>query len=157
VTAWIGIDPGQTGGLACVSSDGALLWAISMPAISGEVDAVSLANILAHIIENEAKHHPIKVAIEQVHSMPRQGVSSSFKFGKNFGIAIGVVAALQLPLHRITPQQWKKQFVLIGKDKDASRGKATEFWPTMSSNWKFKKDNGVSDAALIAECARRTL
>lgn len=153
MTAWIGIDPGQTGGLACVRRDGALLWAMQMPAISGEVDAVTLA----HVIENEAKHHPVKVMIEQVHSMPGQGVSTTFKFGKNFGIAIGVVGALHIALHRATPQAWKKQFTLVGKDKDASRGKATEFWPEMSDNWRFKNLNGVSDAALIAEYARRTL
>jgi crossover junction endodeoxyribonuclease RuvC len=153
MTAWIGIDPGQTGGLACVEMDGTLRWAMEMPAVSGEVNAVSLG----HVIEHEAKQQPIKVMIEQVHSMPGQGVSSTFKFGKNFGIAIGVVGALHIALHRVTPQKWKKQFTLTGKDKDASRGKATEFWPEMSENWKYKYQNGVSDAALIAEFARRTL
>ena len=153
MTAWIGIDPGQKGGVACVEMSGTLRWAMEMPAISGEVDAFALAAALEH----EATVQPIKVIIEQVHSMPGQGVSTTFKFGKNFGIAIGVVAALHLSLHRVTPQKWKQQFVLTGKDKDASRHKATEYWPEMSENWKFKYQNGVSDAALIAEFARRTL
>ena len=154
MTHWIGIDPGQSGGLAYLRPDGSMWWAIGMPAVDGEVDAVALYHILANAtVGGEG----VKVAIEQVHSMPGQGVSSTFKFGKNFGIALGVVAALQLPLHRITPQTWKKQFVLTGKDKDASRHKATEFWPTMADCWKRKADNGISDAALIAECARRTL
>ena len=109
------------------------------------------------ILNNASKISPIKVMIEQVHSMPGQGVSSTFKFGKNFGIAIGVVNALHLPLHRVTPQKWKQQFQLTGKDKDASRHLATEFWPDMAEEWRFKKLNGISDAALIAEFARRTL
>ena len=151
MTHWIGIDPGQTGGLAYIH-DGRLVYAAPMPAISGEVDAIGLHHLLSDWTTGGTG---VKVVIEQVHSMPGQGVSSTFKFGKNFGIAIGVVAAMQLPLHRITPQKWKQQFTLTGKDKDASRGKASELWPDMAHNWRFKYLNGVSDAALIAECARR--
>lgn len=153
MTTWIGIDPGQTGGLACIQSDGTLKWAMMMPSISNEVDA----NVLGHVLESEMALQPVKVMIEQVHSMPGQGVSSTFKFGKNFGIAIGVIGALHLSLHRVTPQKWKQQFQLTGKDKDASRHKASEYWPDMADSWRFKKLNGVSDAALIAEFARRTL
>jgi crossover junction endodeoxyribonuclease RuvC len=149
--SWIGIDPGQEGGIAYVTDDGRLLRVSKMPAISGEVDALGLFRLLSEL----ATSSNVKVAIEQVHSMPGQGVSSTFKFGKNFGIAIGVVSAMPLPLHRITPQAWKKQFVLTGKDKDASRAKATELWPDMAERWRFKNLNGLSDAALIAECARR--
>ena len=153
MTAWIGIDPGQLGGVACVSMDGTLRWAEPMPAQDGEVNAVELANML----ESAATIEHVKVMIEQVHSMPGQGVSSTFKFGKNFGIAIGVVQALHLSLNRVTPQKWKQQFTLVGKDKDASRHKATELWPNSTEAWRIKRLNGVSDAALIAEFARRTL
>ena len=153
MTAWIGIDPGQKGGVACVDSSGVLRWAMEMPSVSGEVDAFALSSVIHH----ESIIQPIKVVIEQVHSMPGQGVSTTFKFGKNFGIAIGVVCAHNIALHRITPQKWKKEFNLINKDKDASRHKATEYWPEMSENWRYKYQNGVSDAALIAEAARRAL
>ena len=152
MTHWIGIDPGQKGGLAYIKPDGTMWRCAQMPAVGGEVDALGLFHLLSDWTTGGSG---VKVAIEQVHSMPGQGVSSTFKFGKNFGIAIGVVAGLQLPLHRITPQTWKKQFVLTGKDKDASRGKASELWPDMAENWRFKYMNGISDAALIAECARR--
>jgi crossover junction endodeoxyribonuclease RuvC len=150
--SYLGIDPGQTGGIAYVDDRGDLLYAAKMPAIGGEVDAIGLYHLLSNWTTGAGG---VKVAIEQVHSMPGQGVSTTFKFGKNFGIAIGVVSGLQLPLHRITPQTWKKQFVLTGKDKDASRGKASELWPDMAHHWRFKNLNGLSDAALIAECARR--
>jgi crossover junction endodeoxyribonuclease RuvC len=152
MTHWIGIDPGQTGGLAYLREDGSLWEAAKMPAISHEVDAIGLYHLLSNWTTGGSG---VKVAIEQVHSMPGQGVSSTFKFGKNFGIAIGVVAAMQLPLHRVPPQTWKKSFSLTGKDKDASRGKASELWPDMAEHWRFKNLNGISDAALIAECARR--
>ena len=154
MTDWIGVDPGQTGGLAYVKHDGALLEVWPMPAIDGEVDAVALARFFENWTVGGGG---VRVAIEQVHSMPGQGVSSTFKFGKNFGIVIGVVQCLGLPMHRITPQNWKKQHALTGKGKDASRHKATELWPHMADQWKFKYQNGLTDAALIAETARRTL
>lgn len=126
-----------------------------MPAIDKEVSGLLLAALL-HDWQDMSQDR-VRVFIEQVHSMPGQGVSTTFKFGKNFGIALGVVHAIGLPLERVTPQAWKKTFVLTGKDKDASRGKATELWPSMADRWKFKYQNGLSDAALIAEHARRVL
>ena len=155
MTAFIGIDPGQTGGLALINAQGELIDVQQMPAIDNEVSGLLLAALLhdwRDMVQDQTR-----VFIEQVHSMPGQGVSSVFKFGKNFGIALGVVQAMGLPLERVTPQAWKKTFVLIGKDKDASRGKATELWPSMADRWKTKNRNGLSDAALIAEHARRTL
>jgi len=155
MTAWVGIDPGQTGGLALLDAKGELIDVQRMPAIDNEVSGLLLAALLHDW--RDMVQDQVRVFIEQVHSMPGQGVSTTFKFGKNFGIALGVVQAMGLPLERVTPQAWKKTFVLTGKDKDASRGKATELWPSMAARWKLKKDNGLSDAALIAEHARRVL
>jgi len=153
---YIGIDPGQLGGLALVSGSGRLLDVVPMPAVAGEVDGLALAEILTRWNLTDGDRST-KVILEQVHSMPGQGVSSTFKFGKSFGILIGATQALKIPMERVTPQKWKKEFELIGKDKDASRHKATELWPAMAEKWKYKKENGKSDAALIAEWGRRTL
>ena len=155
MTAFIGIDPGQTGGLALISANGTLIDVQQMPAIDSEVSGLLLAALLHDW--RDMVQDTCRVTIEQVHSMPGQGVSSVFKFGKNFGVALGVVQAMGLPMERVTPQSWKKMFTLIGKDKDASRGKATELWPSMAQRWSLKKHNGLSDAALIAEWGRRTL
>ena len=153
MTAYIGIDPGQTGGLALVQDAGDLKDVCPMPAIDSEVSGFLLGQII-ETWQNSTKDRLIAV-IEKVSSMPGQGVASTFKFGKNYGIAIGAVHAMGLPIHFVTPQQWKKTFSLINKDKDASRQKATELWPSQSTHWPRKKDNGMSDAALIAEHARR--
>lgn len=155
MTAWIGVDPGQTGGLALIAANGDLLDVQQMPAIDNEVSGLLLSALLHDW--QDMSQDACRVVIEQVHSMPGQGVSSVFKFGKNFGVALGVVQAMGLPMERVTPQAWKKMFVLIGKDKDASRGKATELFPSMAARWQRKKDNGLSDAVLIAEYGRRTL
>ena len=153
MTAYVGIDPGMTGGIAYVTATGVLGDCVQMPTHDGEVSGWMLAQILE--VYREDIQDRMVVVVENVHSMPKQGVSSTFKFGKSFGIVLGVVQGMGLPMHRVTPQAWKKTHTLIGKDKDASRGLATELWPSMSMHWSRKKDNGVSDAALIAEHARR--
>jgi hypothetical protein len=79
-----------------------------------------------------------------------QGVSSVFKFGKNYGIVIGVATGLSHPLVKITPFDWKRSNGLIGKDKDASRQLAMELWPRHAESFKRKRDDGRAEAALIA-------
>jgi Holliday junction resolvasome RuvABC endonuclease subunit len=153
VTAYIGVDPGQSGALALVGANGVLIATAPMPVIDKEVIPLLLVELL-NDWRKDTQDRTV-VVIEKVHSMPGQGVATSFKFGKNYGIAIGAVQGVGFPMHYLTPQQWKKMFSLIGKDKDASRGIATDLWPSMKHNWARKSDNGVSDAALIAEAARR--
>lgn len=151
---WIGIDPGLTGALAVVEDPGVLKDVCPMPSMSGRVVPVVLKQILETWSEDTEQ---LLVLIEDVHSMPGQGVASTFKFGQAYGTAIGVVGAMGLPMDFVTPQKWKRLFTLTGKDKDASRAKATELWPSMRQHWSRKSDNGMSDAALIAEYGRRTL
>ena len=154
--SWIGIDPGQTGGVAYLDGDGTLLDVVPMPVHDKEVVATQLSQILKlWLSDNE--YATFGCAIEQVGSMPGQGVASTFKFGKSFGIALGVVGSLGIPMIRIRPQEWKKTMGLSGKDKAASLGLASELWPSHGVHWKLKKNDGLADAALIAEAARRTL
>jgi crossover junction endodeoxyribonuclease RuvC len=86
--------------------------------------------------------------IENVHAMPRQGVSSSFQFGRMFGGAELVLQSTCLRVFHVTPQAWKKHFGL-GSDKNASIAMATLLFGT-DQHWKLKKHEGVAEAALIA-------
>lgn len=138
----VAIDPGQSGAVALMV-DGMLQGVIDMPMTYDEVSGVLLA---AHMLFAA----PDIVVIEKVHSMPKQGVASSFKFGKNYGIVIGVVTALSHPLVKMTPLEWKRANGLIGKEKDASRQLAMELWPQHADDFKLKKHDGRAEAALMA-------
>ena len=50
----------------------------------------------------------------------------------------------------VRPSKWKKHFELINSSKDASRTKAIEMYPKLSSELAKKKDVNKSDAILIA-------
>jgi crossover junction endodeoxyribonuclease RuvC len=92
------------------------------------------------------------VDIERVGAMPKQGVSSTFKFGKAYGIAIGVVAALKIPVHFVTPAAWKRHFNLSA-DKEASRARALQLWPARADLFARKRDHNRAEAALLARYA----
>jgi crossover junction endodeoxyribonuclease RuvC len=152
----IGIDPGQTGAIACCH--GSIITGVKdMPTWKRthgkgqEVDPYSLTSIL---MEMTAGKDCVHVYLEQVAAMPGQGVSSTFHFGESVGVILGVCGALQLPLLRITPQYWKKAAGLVGKDKDAARGLAIQRHPEVSDMLTRKKDVGRADAILIAEFGR---
>jgi crossover junction endodeoxyribonuclease RuvC len=81
--------------------------------------------------------------------MPNQGVSSMFTFGKSAGIIEGVLGAMNIPVTFVTPQKWIKAMSVVG-GKDGSRKRASELLPEFASEFKRVKDNGRSDAALIA-------
>jgi Holliday junction resolvasome RuvABC endonuclease subunit len=140
-TTIIGIDPGLTGAIAATAGE-TLLWVEDMPVADGRI-AIPL---LRQIFESDP---PELIAVERVHSMPKQGVSSTFKFGQAYGTALGVASHWRT-VH-ITPQQWKSTFRLTGKDKDAARALAIELWPGHADLFARKaRGQARADAALIA-------
>lgn len=155
MTLVIGIDPGLTGAIAAVDGE-TLCWVEDMPVANGAI-AVALLTKLYSVEEYGPWDLCLDtpVAIEHVHSMPGQGVSSTFKFGMSYGVMLGFFGRH----HRIThvaPTEWKSTFRLNGKDKDAARALAIELWPAQAELFRRKKDIGRADAALIALHHSRT-
>lgn len=142
----IGIDPGQTGAIAAVNQIGDLFDAWDMPVIDKDVNPALVADLIKQVCNVE------RVVVENVHSMPKQGVASSFKFGKSFGIVLGVVAALGCPVELVTPTTWKRA-MKVTADKETSRRRAIELWPGQAQLFARKKDNGRAEAALLARWA----
>ena len=79
-----------------------------------------------------------------------------FNFGQSFGVIKGISAAMQLPIYFISPAKWKKYYNLIKTEKDASRTKAIEIFPYISSSLSRKKDGNKADAILIASFFNNT-
>ncbi len=145
----LGIDPGLSGALALIE-DGRLLDTWDMP-VAGSRVAAGLLIDLFH------SARPDLVVIEEVHSMPGQGVSSTFKFGLSAGVVDGAVAALGYGKEYVQPTVWKRALGLAGKEKDDARLKALDLWPSRAQLFARKKDCGRADAALIALWNHRQL
>ncbi|GAA0586540.1 hypothetical protein ACFQH5_20340 [Halomonas salifodinae] len=147
----IGIDPGQSGGIAGIDGDAS--YAVPMPLIGKDIDGHKIAAQLKSLT-------PDVVIIEKVHAMPKQGVSSTFKFGMGFGIVIGVCEALGIPYRLVTPQAWKKA-VLAGttKDKDAAIAFVRRAYPSidLTPGRKRVPHDGMADAVCLAEYGRQIM
>tara|TARA_B100000427_G_C15475326_1_gene580495 strand:- start:131 stop:625 length:495 start_codon:yes stop_codon:yes gene_type:complete len=156
----IGIDPGISGAI-CFFENGKVLDAIEMPSMAEgkkskrQVNGSQIYNELESRIKNLDKKE-VFVVVEQVSAMPGQGVTSMFNFGQSFGVIKGICSAMQLSIHFVRPAKWKKYFNLIKTEKDASRAKAIEIFPYISSKLTKKKDSNKADAILIASFFNNT-
>jgi Holliday junction resolvasome RuvABC endonuclease subunit len=82
--------------------------------------------------------------------MPRQGVSSTFKFGTSYGFLRGVLVALEVPFEAVTPAKWQRSMSCLTKgDKNVTKARAQELFP------EVKVTHAIADALLIAEYGRR--
>jgi len=154
----IGIDPGLSGAIAFLA-DGEFAHVADMPTAGrGKAgrQVVNCAALAAMLREHLAAYPGASViaAVEQVGAMPKQGLSSTFRFGESCGAVAGVLAALRIPVIRPAPQVWKRSFGLIGAEKDAARGVAIDRFP--DAPMARKRDHGRADALLIALWAYRT-
>ncbi len=142
-----GIDPGQSGAIAVISDDLQEAYAWDYP---GSIEAA--ADLLREIF---LEHKPVLTGIEKVSAMPKQGVSSTFKFGQNYGAWLGALSSLQVPFTVVTPAKWQKAVLDsgTGETKERSLSMARRLFPAVDLS--RKKDHGKSDALLLAVYAAR--
>lgn len=139
----IGVDPGMSGAIALVDSYGVLVEVHDMPVVGGLVSAHGIINLV------DDWDVCGKVVIEDVHSMPKQGVASSFGFGRSKGVVEGVFAGLDISTSYVAPATWKRKLGLSA-DKGTCRRRAIELWPHHAKAFARVKDDGRAEAALIA-------
>lgn len=142
---YIGIDPGLKGGIAFIDEDGAH----TEPYTDAALQAIC----------REFAYEETRCCLEQVHSMPKQGVASTFKFGMGYGYIKGALEAWSVSYQEIPPQRWKKEFGL-NSDKAESIEVCRRLFPDVSlrATPKCRTDNdGMAEALLMAEYARRKL
>jgi crossover junction endodeoxyribonuclease RuvC len=143
----VAIDPGKTGAIAHLHDDGRFCCVEDMPSVGKMVDAATVADLL-RAMRNQGNVSQTRVVVEQVGAMPGQGVTSMFSFGTSFGIVLGVVAALRLPLELVRPATWKRDMGL-NRDKETSRLKALQLFPDAAQMLKRKKDEARAEALVL--------
>jgi len=88
--------------------------------------------------------------MEKVHAFPKQGGSSIFKFGHNYGFVRASVMATLTPLIDVSPMKWQSALGCLTKgNKNVTKARAQQWFP------KMKVTHGIADALLIAEYGRR--
>jgi Holliday junction resolvasome RuvABC endonuclease subunit len=151
--AILGIDPGKSGALALVGKRAVVDGEFVLVDETGVVELpFKLDNTERDIWECLVSWRPqIEFAyLEKVHSMPKQGVVSSFKFGQSYGFLRGMLIALEIPWEAVTPQKWQGALSCRTKgDKNITKARAQELFPDV------RVTHALADALLIAEYGRR--
>ena len=146
---WCGIDVGNSGAIALVV-DGVLVSVVDMPIVEIKRGKTTKRQVSAQALVGILKEmNPTHAAVEKVSSMPNQGVSSMFAFGRSAGVIEGVLAALQVSVTYVQPAVWART-MNKGYGKDASRHRAMELFPDKQDWFKLVKHDGRAEAVLIA-------
>lgn len=144
VESWfVGIDPGKSGAMAVIRRD--------KTTDIYDFDLDLYIEILKDIKE-VSNLIPIYLGVEKVHSMPNQGVSSTFTFGQRLGEIEGVLKTIGFKYELIPPQVWQKSCGIPPKsDKKAIASIISSYFPLANLNGpRGGLKDGRSDALGIA-------
>ena len=149
---YIGVDPGSvSGALGALDHHGNYLEAFNIEHKDKHILALVFKSRILSIVDPK---EGAEICMENVHSMPKQGVASVWNFGRAVGVISAVCELTRYPVHLVTPQRWKKHFHLSA-DKNESLDMARYLWP--EAKLKLKKDGNKAEALLIAEYLRQEL
>lgn len=144
----LGIDPGAVSAAwAAITSSHVTCG--DVPVAGNMVDANGFAALVSSMADAPKAELPIVAVIERVNAFPKQGISSSFRFGVGYGILHGVLAALAVQRIDVSPGLWKKHFRL-GPDKEQARVLALKRFPMLALPLGRKRDAGRAEAVLMA-------
>ena len=140
---FLGVDPGANGAAVIIDSAGDFLFTqiLFYKSTEGEI---------AEWFLNHAAKKCSRAMLEKVSAMPKQGVSSTFKFGQNYGFLRGCLMCSKIPFDDSSPQRWQKAMgCMTAGDKNVTKAKAQQLFP------RDRITHANADALLIAEYCRR--
>lgn len=111
---YIGIDPGFSGGLVRIGIDAhnqaSIMGKVPMPLVSASGKKLVDLHAVYTLLKTWIEQHPSKTEfiIEEVGSMPKQGIASAFRFGYFAGALEGIVSTFVIPTTFVRPQACMK-------------------------------------------------
>lgn len=146
----VAIDPGASGAIAWIDSDGEL----NVEKYDGKTEAD--VAVIVSSISNGAFAFLEQVGANRGKGDRRQGASSMFSFGKNYGFWRGLLVAFQVPFEDVRPQKWLPAMGLRGNSEETQTEKknrhkalAQQLHPELLVTHK------TADAILLCEFGRR--
>lgn len=149
MSIYIGLDPGKKGAMAIMGYSNTTGERYMMKIIPFDPQKY---------IKTLKQFNGATVCIEQVHSLPHEGVKSVWSFGQTYGWLLGVLDAVGLSYQTVPPNLWKKDFSLLRTEKKQSIEVCKRLFPGIELKRTDRcrnDDDNMADAALICEYARR--
>lgn len=149
-----GIDPGASGGIAFLETDTQFVSVFKMPETEDDLaDLLRYDRIVCAYVEAVT---PMRAPVDEVGGSRQMGLGSTWKFGQNYGMIRGILAALQIKREFVRPQVWQPALGIPKRDKKSQtehknvlKAKAQQLFPGL------KVTHAIADALLIAEFGRR--
>jgi len=157
---YIGIDPGKGGGLAFLREG--IHTSVKLLRFSeiGVAPMPDTETDIAELLEEWVVDEECCAVLEQVNAMPKQGVTSSFNFGRNYGFIRGCLISFGVPFQEAVPRKWMKGLGIRTRKKTETssqwknflKGAAQQHFGNAAPKLTLK----TCDALLIAEYCWRT-
>lgn len=150
----VGIDPGLSGAIALYRPEPGSLVITDLPTQTRRLSNKKLRTeldlaALAHWLDLHLPIGDVHAYIEDPHAMPKQGITSAFRFGYVCGAIQAMITAYRVPMTLLPPATWKKALGL-SSDKVGCQHKASQILPHHAHLWPLKKHDGRAEAALLA-------
>ena len=145
---YTGVDPGKSGAIASLDQDGTILKVsrFNQADTEGRI-ALIIGDHLAELADG------IHAAtIERVGAMPKQGLSSTFVFGRVYGEAWAGLVLSKARVSSVTPSTWQSDMRLPKKVEYAAHKRAIK--AEAETRWGRTFTLDQVDAVWIAEWAR---
>ena len=142
---YIGIDAGSvSGALGAIDHDSNYVSSFMIDHKDKHILALVFKSRILSIVDPK---EGAQICMEQVHAMPKQGISSTWNFARAVGVISAVCELTNYPFHLVSPQKWKGYFGLKA-DKNEALDLARKLFP--KAPLKLKKDINRAEALLIA-------
>lgn len=135
---FFGVDPGASGSICAVNEN---CYPVLTFALKDRTDD-DIKEALEMVM---AAERPMNGVLERVHAMPKQGVSSTFKFGASFGALRSHMTWAGIRRELVSPHKWQQSLGCLSRgDKNVTKRKAQEMFPTV------RVTHAIADGLLLA-------
>ncbi len=145
----VGIDPGLSGAIALYRPEPGSLVITDLPTQTRRMSNKKLRPeldlaALAHWLDTHLPLGDVHAYIEDPHAMPKQGITSAFRFGYVCGAIQAMITAYHIPMTLLPPATWKKALGLSsdkrranscpttrisGRSRSTTAGRKPRCWP----------------------------
>lgn len=149
---YLGIDPGQNGGIAVLDGTGRVVQTFKLADVSDtDRDLWDTLVGIGDLSLDETGQHQVSAVLEKVSTSPQMGVVSAGTFMGGYRAIRMALTAAGIPFEEVRPQAWQKALGCLTRgDKNVTKTKAQQLFPSV------KVTHANADALLIAEHGRRS-
>jgi len=159
--AYLGIDPGNNGGIAIISERG-LEFTLSMPSVLGKQENTGVLDIFISL-RNVLMSKNLRVgicAIETTNNAYLGSKKSLLSQGRNIGVLQGVALSFGWKVSLVEGKEWGKSLPAIAKNKDYAlkrKWRKERNCAIVLERYGFQTSHdGIADAILIAHYSKET-